>query len=100
MEVALALVLLVGGGLLVNTIIRLNSAETGFRPEDVVSMRLTLPWEQYDGPAIGAFFQELQERVGAIPGVQAVATGAQFPPINFSWNRVASPRSSRAPSGP
>ena len=88
-EVALALVLLVGGGLLVNTVIRLNSADTGFQPEDVVTMRLTLPWEQYDGPAIGAFFQELQERVGAIPGVQAVGTGAQFPPINFSRDRVA-----------
>ena len=88
-EVALALVLLVGGGLLVNTVIHLNSADTGFRPNDVVSMRLTLPWEEYDGPAIGAFFQELEERVAAIPGVQSVGTGAQFPPINFSWDRVA-----------
>ena len=88
-EVALALVLLVGGGLLVNTVINLNSADTGFRPADVVSMRLTLPWEEYDGPAIGAFFQELEEQIAAIPGVQAVGRGAQFPPISFAWNRVA-----------
>ena len=88
-EVALALVLLVGGGLLVNTVMHLNSAETGFQPDQVVSMRLTLPWEEYDGPAIGAFFQELEERVGAIPGVEAVGRGAQFPPINFAWNRIA-----------
>ena len=88
-EVAVALVLLVGGGLLINTVIHLNTADTGFQPEDVVSMRLTLPWEEYDGPAIGAFFQELEERVGAIPGVEAVGRGAQFPPINFAWNRMA-----------
>jgi putative ABC transport system permease protein len=88
-EVALALVLLVGGGLLVNTVINLNSTDTGFQPDQVVSMRLTLPWEEYDGPAIGAFFQEFEERVAAIPGVEAVGRGAQFPPINFSWERVA-----------
>ncbi len=88
-EVALALVLLAGGGLLVSTVIRLNSVDTGFQPDEVVSMRLTLPWEEYDGPAIGAFFQDLEERVAAIPGVQSVGRGAQFPPINFRWDRVA-----------
>lgn len=88
-EVALAVVLLIGGGLLISTVINLNSADTGFQPENVVSMRLTLPWEDYDGPAIGAFFQELEERVGAIPGVRAVGRGSQFPPISFSWERVA-----------
>ena len=88
-EVALALVLLLGGGLLIGTVINLNSADTGFQPEDVVSMRLTLPREEFDGPSIGAFFQELEERVGAIPGVRSVGRGAQFPPINFSWRRVA-----------
>ncbi len=80
-EVALALVLLAGGGLLVSTVIRLNSVDTGFQPDEVVSMRLTLPWEEYDGPAIGAFFQDLEERVAAIPGVQSVGrvmTGLLF----------------------
>jgi putative ABC transport system permease protein len=88
-EVALALVLLLGGGLLIGTVINLNSADTGFQPQDVVSMRLTLPSEEFDGPAIGAFFQELEERVGALPGVRSVGRGAQFPPINFAWRRVA-----------
>ena len=88
-EVALALVLLVGGGLLINSFSRLTSVDTGFEPEGVLSMRLTLPWEEYDGPAIGAFFQTLEEQVAAIPGVEAVGRGAQFPPISFLFNRVA-----------
>ncbi len=88
-EVALALILLVGGGLLINSFSRITRVEPGFEPEGVLSMRLTLPWEEYDGPAIGAFFQTLEERVGAIPGVEAVGRGAQFPPIAFAFNRVA-----------
>ena len=88
-EVALALILLVGGGLLINSFSRLTRVDTGFEPEGVLSMRLTLPWEEYDGPAIGAFFQTLEEEVEAIPGVDAVGRGAQFPPISFAFNRVA-----------
>ena len=88
-EVALALVLLVGGGLLINSFARLTNVETGFEPEGVLSMRLTLPWEEYEGPAIGAFFQNLEEEVAAIPGVEAVGRGAQFPPLAFLFNRVA-----------
>jgi putative ABC transport system permease protein len=88
-EVTLALVLLTGGGLLVNSVIRMNRVDPGFTPEQVLTMRLTLPWEQYDGPAIGAFFAELEERVGALPGVESVGVGSQFPPVAFAYNRVA-----------
>jgi putative ABC transport system permease protein len=88
-EVALALVLLAGGGLLVNSVIRMNRVDPGFAADEVLTMRLTLPWEQYDGPAIGAFFRELQERVAALPGVEAVGVGSQFPPVGFSYQRVA-----------
>jgi putative ABC transport system permease protein len=88
-EVALALVLLAGGGLLVNSVIRMNQVDPGFAAEEVLTMRLTLPWEQYDFPAIGAFFQELEERVAALPGVDRVGVGTQFPPVAFSYQRVA-----------
>lgn len=88
-EVALALVLLVGGGLLLNSVARLNAVDTGFEPDNVLTMRLTLPWEEYDGPAIGAFFQNLEEQVSAIPGVEAVGRGDQFPPVAFAFRRVA-----------
>ncbi len=88
-EVAFALVLLVGGGLLLHSVARMNAVDTGFGEDNVMTMRLTLPWEEYDGPAIGSFFQDLEERVRAIPGVEAVGRGAQFPPIAFAYRRVA-----------
>lgn len=88
-EVALALVLLVGGGLLVNSVIRMNRVDPGYTPERVLTMRLTLPREEYQGAAITAFFRELEERVASLPGVDTVGVGAQFPPIAFSYQRVA-----------
>ncbi len=88
-EVALALVLLVGGGLLISSVARLNAVDTGFQPENVMTMRLTLPREDYDAAAVSTFFQTLEEEVSAIPGVVAVGRGDQFPPIAFSFTRVA-----------
>ena len=87
-QVALALILLAGGGLLINSMLRLSRVDPGFDPEDVITMRLTLPWEQYDGPAIGSFFQTLEEQLEAIPGVEAVGRGSQFPPIAFAYQRI------------
>jgi putative ABC transport system permease protein len=83
-EVALALVLLMGAGLLVNSFIRLNAVEPGIDTDDVLTMRLTLPWNKYDGAAITGFFDELSGRVATIPGVTAVGAGTQLPPSAFS----------------
>ncbi len=88
-EVALALVLLAGGGLLVNSVVRMNRVDPGFAADDVLTMRLTLPFEQYDPPEIAAFFRELEERVSSLAGVDAVGVGSQFPPVAFSYQRVA-----------
>ncbi len=88
-EVALALMLLVGGGLLISSMARLNAVETGFNPDNVLTMRLTLPREEYDGPAVDAFFQILEEQVSAIPGVETVGRGDQFPPVAFAFRRMA-----------
>ncbi|HKJ01964.1 MAG TPA: ABC transporter permease, partial [Longimicrobiales bacterium] len=87
-EVALAFVLLAGGGLLVGSLLRLNRVDPGFQVHDVLSMRLTLPWEQYQGDAIPAFFQELRRRVEAIPGVRAAAATTQFPPNGYSFREL------------
>ncbi|MGH7720117.1 MAG: ADOP family duplicated permease [Gemmatimonadaceae bacterium] len=82
-EVALALVLLVGGGLLVNSFLRLQRVDPGFDTRNLLTMRLTLPRERYEGGAITAFFQQLSERVSALPGVTAVGAGSHFPPVTF-----------------
>lgn len=82
-EVALAFVLLAGGGLLVNSFVRLTRVDPGFDHENLLSMRLTLPREEYSGDAVPAFFRELAERMEGVPGVRSAAAGTQFPPTTF-----------------
>ena len=87
-EVAVAVLLLFGGGLLVNSMIRLNRADPGFDHRNVLTMRLTLPWEEYSGDDIALFFETLAERVRAIPGVRDATVGSQYPPIVFAQSQL------------
>jgi len=87
-EVALALVLLIGGGLLINSFLRLQAVNPGVQTENVLTMRLTLAQERYPREQIEPFFQELRRRVAAIPGVTAVASASQFAPFVFSARRI------------
>jgi putative ABC transport system permease protein len=87
-EVALAFVLLAGGGLLVNSFLRMSLVDPGFDHENVLTMRLTLPREEYEGDAVPAFFQDLLERLEAVPGIRAAGAGTQFPPISFSYREL------------
>jgi putative ABC transport system permease protein len=71
-EVALALVLLVGAGLLIRSFLRLQGLETGFNARGVLTMRVALPNARYNDEAkrVGFFTQAL-ERMRALPGVEA-----------------------------
>jgi putative ABC transport system permease protein len=80
-EVALALVLLTGAGLLIRTFVRLNSVDPGFDPRHLLTERITLDLGQHPNPAQWApFFQSVLERVGGLPGVESVAA-ADSPPL-------------------
>ncbi len=98
-EVALALVLLMGAGLLISSFIQLNAVEPGVDVDNVLTMRLTLPWNKYEGPAIIGFFDDLTDRVSTIPGVTAVAAGTQFPPGVFSRSQFVPEGSEIADEG-
>jgi putative ABC transport system permease protein len=82
-ETAVALALLIGSGLLVNSFVRLQRVDPGFDPERTLTMRLTLPWEDYDMAAVTTFFEELRGRVEALPGVASASVASQFPPQVF-----------------
>jgi putative ABC transport system permease protein len=62
--------------------------DPGFDRERVLTMRLTLPPQKYQGAAIGAFFDALVARVGALPGVESSAAASQFPPRVVFSTRV------------
>ena len=73
-EVALALVLSIGAGLLVRSLLQLQHVNPGFDPNGVLAARLSLPEGRYDtDEKTTAFFARLTERIRALPGVEGVA---------------------------
>ncbi len=79
-ETALALVLLVGAGLMMKSMYRLLQVNPGFRPERVLIMEIDLRTAQYSKPeATLAFWHEVLDRVRALPGVETAALGTVLP---------------------
>ena len=79
-EVSLALVLLIGAGLMIRSFVRLQSVETGFNPENVLTMRAQLPFRKYPEPhQVVDFFKQAQDRIAGIPGVQAAGAISYLP---------------------
>jgi putative ABC transport system permease protein len=78
-EVALALVLLIGAGLLINSLWRLSQVDPGFDSRDVLTFRVSLPYNKYDPAQAGEFFRRLQTRLQAIPDVRAASTVFPLP---------------------
>jgi putative ABC transport system permease protein len=79
-ETALALVLLVGAGLLVKSFLRLNDVNPGFSSERVLTAQLSLPATRYpDAPARRAFWTRLLEQTRALPGVTSVGVTSNVP---------------------
>jgi putative ABC transport system permease protein len=73
-EVALALVLLVGAGLLLNSLVRLLRVDPGFAPENVLTVNLGLGERDRTREKLTSFYQQSLERIRALPGVSAVGT--------------------------
>jgi putative ABC transport system permease protein len=79
-EVALALVLLAGAGLLIRSFIGLLNVNAGFDPARTVTMSVSLPGSRYREPADRTqFFQRLFERIEALPGVEAAGAVSFLP---------------------
>ena len=78
-EVALAIVLLVGAGLLMTSLGRMLQTDPGYDTEQQLTLRIGLPASQYDANGTRAFWDELLDRVGAIPGVTDAGLISQLP---------------------
>ncbi len=81
-ELALSVILLLGAGLLMRSFLNIQRIDRGFDASNVLTMRLTLPRDRYPGEAAGAFFEQLSDRLAALPGVRAVSAASQFPPMS------------------
>src|SRR5581483_9732678 len=75
-EVALALILLIGAGLMTRSLSRLLAVDAGIRTEHVLTMHISLREAQYDkDPVILNFWTQLLERISNLPGIAATALG-------------------------
>ncbi|HEY6308968.1 MAG TPA: ABC transporter permease [Candidatus Angelobacter sp.] len=80
-EISLALVLLIGCGLMVRAFWKLQEVNIGVDPRDVMTMRVNLPGAAYnDNQKIQGMWSRLQERVIHLPGVQSAALVSGLPP--------------------
>ena len=78
-EVALAVVLVVGAGLATKSFARLLDIDPGFRTNNVLAVRLGIPYERYGDERVRGYYQALLDRIAAVPGVEAVGSAKDFP---------------------
>ena len=76
-EIALTLILLIGAGLMIRSLARLQALEIGFSPDHVMTMRVDLP--KYKPEAQVAFDEQLLARLNALPAVQATSLASATP---------------------
>jgi putative ABC transport system permease protein len=79
-EMALALMLLIGAVLMLQSFLRLQRVNAGFNASRVITMELSLPESRYpEGPQWTAFYEQLVRRLQALPGVQFAGATTQLP---------------------
>jgi predicted permease len=102
-EVASAVVLLVGAGLLIRSLTSLVAVDPGFRTERILTARITPPENRYaDSARTRLFYEEVLTRVGALPGVEAVEAVSGLPlsgdMASFAFETEDNPSGPREPA--
>jgi putative ABC transport system permease protein len=89
-EITLSLVLVIGAGLLLQTLRRLQHVDPGFKPENVLGMSITLPPSKYpesDPFKAAQFFDELTKRLERLPGVKSAGASTAVPIVGSTWGK-------------
>lgn len=80
-EIALAMVLVIGCGLMVKSFVRLQQVDLGFKPDHLLTFQVELPTKTYTDPAaVNGFWRRLQDRLRALPDVSSVTLLSGLPP--------------------
>jgi putative ABC transport system permease protein len=99
-EIAFALVLLTGAGLMIKSFLLLQAVKPGLRPDNVVTMGLNLSKKKYSkSRPPGIFFEQALERIEKIPGVQSAAVVMDLPLAGSSSRLSIRPEGPLDPSG-
>jgi predicted permease len=80
-EIALAVVPMIGSGLMIRAFWKLQQVDLGFNPRGVVAFNLALPRSRYQNADILKFSETLENRLAALPGVRSAAIAGGLPPI-------------------
>lgn len=84
-EIALSLILLIGAGLTIRSVVALMTVNQGFRMDHLLTMGIALPSEHYKNPEqMAAFNDQLLERVQRLPGVRAASLSTALPMRSIS----------------
>ncbi|MBA3269912.1 MAG: ABC transporter permease, partial [Acidobacteria bacterium] len=79
-EVAMAVVLVIGAGLMIRSLAALGDIDLGFDPDRVITMTVSIPAARYDTPeSVVRFYEQLTERVNALPGVERAGVVRALP---------------------
>jgi len=85
-ELALAMVMLIGAGLLMSSFLKLQSVDPGFNPHNVLTMTTSLAGaSQYVGSAREAYYQQLTDRLASLPGVESASAINHLPLAGDVW---------------
>jgi predicted permease len=86
-EIALAMVLVVGAGLMTTTLWRLNRVDLGFDPSGVLSLRVQPPSSRVTSiDEVRVYFDDMMRRIAAQPGALAVGASQHLPLTGFNWS--------------
>ena len=100
-EVALAVVLLVGAGLLIRSFEKLNRVDTGFDPRNVLTYQVVFPSSRYrEVSALAPIYDQIIARTKEIPGVRGVAVSNTLPLLGAGYITFAIENHPFAPRGP
>ncbi|HVG21575.1 MAG TPA: ABC transporter permease [Blastocatellia bacterium] len=87
-EVALTVLLLIGAGLMIKSFYSLQKVQLGFNPENVLTMQVNLPAIKYaEDSQITSFYDQVLQRVQALPGVQAAGAATSIPLMDRVFRR-------------
>jgi putative ABC transport system permease protein len=107
-EVAFALVLLTGAGLMMRSLLGLYDVDPGVRTQNILTMDITLPETQYsDAPRVIRFYREALERIEALPGVRSAGIATTLPlqgsrlalPVEIDGETLGAPNFQRVSPG-
>jgi putative ABC transport system permease protein len=86
-EIALAMILVIGAGLMVKSLMRLEAQDPGFRPDGVMTLQITLPAAKYSTPLrVTQTIEQILDEIRSIPGVSVAGAINMIPLTNFGMN--------------